>query len=134
MLRYILALSLLFPYVSYAAKYLTLPDGSSVEVPEGMDPQLAWFRAMQKFPEAFGLAPSEEKILDIEYLNSCKQKAASNMKSAESLGVALQVCRFKAVPKMCRAFDERSSQRQECVKQCASGSTWSKTFGDCSHE
>ena len=40
------------------AQYLPLPDGSSVEIPEGMSIPEAAARARQKFPEAF--APKEE--------------------------------------------------------------------------
>ena len=39
------------------AQYLTLPNGNSIEVPEGMDQQTAYAKAIEQFPEAFGLGP-----------------------------------------------------------------------------
>jgi len=36
------------------AQYLPLPDGTYYPVAEGEDPKVAWQRAMQKYPEAFG--------------------------------------------------------------------------------
>jgi hypothetical protein len=35
------------------AKYLPLPDGSSLLVKEGETPQQAWARAQQSYPDAF---------------------------------------------------------------------------------
>jgi hypothetical protein len=40
------------------AKYLPLPDGTSVTIREGETPQDAWARAQRTYPEAFGVKPS----------------------------------------------------------------------------
>jgi len=39
------------------AQYLSLPNGNSIEVPEGMDARTAYAKAMEQFPDAFGLTP-----------------------------------------------------------------------------
>jgi len=40
-------------------QYLPLPDGSSVTIREGETPQQAWVRAIESYPEAFGLEAAE---------------------------------------------------------------------------
>ena len=40
-------------------QYLPLPDGSSVTIRDGETPEQAWARAIESYPEAFGLEPTE---------------------------------------------------------------------------
>ena len=43
------------------AKVLPLPDGTTVAIREGETPEQTWARAQRMYPEAFGIAPEEEK-------------------------------------------------------------------------
>lgn len=73
------------------ANYLTLPNGNSIEVPEGMDARTAYAKAMEQFPAAFGLTPSEEKKPESGFTAGFKSGVESLKGDVGALGAALGV-------------------------------------------
>ena len=68
------------------AQYLPLPDGTYYPVAEGEDPKVAWQRAMQKYPEAFGAG--EPKAQPRKGLLADVMGGATNLLSIGQTGIA----------------------------------------------
>ena len=127
--------------IVYAAQYLPLPDGSYLEIPEGVGIPEAAARAKELYPEAFKIKtiPVNEKF-DSDYLQKCLASVAKDSKTESGVQLGIRSCEERAVPKKCRPFDvkmdrfgnESGADRVRCVKACAQSSAMSRTFGDCS--
>lgn len=121
-------------------KYLPLPDGTSVEVKDGMSPTEAWLRAQKVYPEAFGLKKiDDEKKMDIDWFNECRARVAKEAKTDSALVQMIQSCRHQSVPQKCRAFqvksdtlgNETGDERIKCVEECSRANYYTKTIGEC---
>jgi hypothetical protein len=122
-------------------KYLPLPDGSSLEVKEGMTAQQAWQQAMRVYPEAFGLKRIDENlVMDVDWFNQCRTRVAREAKTDASLNQMVQACRYQAVPKKCRIFsiktdklgNEVADELMTCYQACKESNIYSRTAGECS--
>ncbi len=111
-------------------KYLQLPDGSSVPLREGEDPEVVWRWAQQKYPEAFGVFPAGA-LYDADYFNSCVLKDLGQAKGDFAVAQLNQVCKHKATPKRCRSV-ATDIEKARCVKSCKEAGYLSNTVGDCS--
>ena len=122
--------------------YIKLPNGVFAELPFGVSADAGMAMAREKYPEAFR-SLSEHEIQDVDWFQSCKQKAAKEASNRDSLGVMIQACDYKSVPKKCRQFpieldsfeDKlfiRGLERAKCVAACKSENYISRTVGDCS--
>jgi len=127
--------------LAYANQYLKLPDGTYYEVKDGVSALDATVEAQRKYPEAYGLFRiDEEKKYDAEWFNDCKQKAAKEVHVDNAMIASIQACKFKAVPKKCRAYqitndrlgNEVGKERIQCIEDCKNANIYSKTFGECS--
>jgi hypothetical protein len=123
---------------AYAVQSVQLPDGTSVTIRAGESPQMAYTRAMNMYPEAFGnVRVPKQKIMDLDWYNECKLKAST---SSASIHAAVQACEYKAVPKKCRVHNvdkdalgnEKADLRIQCVEECNKANYYSKTLGECS--
>jgi len=95
------------------AQYLPLPDGTYYPVAEGEDPKVAWQRAMQKYPEAFGAG--EPKAQPRKGLLADVMGGATNLLSIGQTGIAALTGNTNAAA---QAGLERQAQQQ---KQYESG-------------
>ncbi len=92
-------------------------------------------------------------LYDEEWYQDCAAKAAHDTKGDRQLKVLLDVCHFKAVPKMCRDVSAdiyppsddkltwaealgnrrgKGSLKEKCVIECLAAGYYSRTFGECS--
>jgi hypothetical protein len=142
MIKYAIVLFVLFGLQSSFAgkKYLQLPSGANIEIKDGETAQQAWFAAMKKYPEDFGLKQlSDGEKFDVDYFNECKLKAAKSTVSQAAMFSAIQACEYKAVPKKCRIFpvtkdslgNEVGAERTKCVQECTNANAYAKSFVEC---
>lgn len=135
---------LIFIFFSFHAfgqeRYLPLPDGSYLLLKANETENAGWQRARQTYPEAFGLKRiPDEKQFDLDYFNECSLKASRETKSDAALAVALQACRYKAIPQKCRSLsierdkfgNETGEARIRCVEECAKAGHLSRSVGEC---
>ena len=130
---------LIMPMAAYSAKAILLPDGNYFPVKEGESAEAAFEAAKKLYPKSFGLMKvADGKQIDLDWFNECKLKAATVSNSA--IGVAIQACRYKAIPKKCRVFNietdslgnEKGDERVRCVEECNNANYYSKSIGECS--
>jgi hypothetical protein len=116
-----------------------LPDGGYFPIKEGETPTQALREAMKLYPQAFGnVRVPKQKIMDLDWFNECKLKAAST--ASASIHAAVQACEYKAVPKKCRIHNvdkdalgnEKADLLIQCVEECSKANYYSKTLGECS--
>jgi hypothetical protein len=124
---------------AYAVQSVQLPDGGYFPIKEGETPTQALREAMKIYPQAFGnVRVPKQKIMDLDWYNECKLKAAST--ASASIHAAVQACEYKAVPKKCRIHNvdkdalgnEKADLRIQCVEECSKANYYSKTLGECS--
>jgi hypothetical protein len=122
-------------------QYLRLPDGTHIQIKEGESADQAWFQAMRKYPEAFGLVViPDNKKMDLDWFNTCRATGVKDAKTNAAISQMVAACKHKAVPKKCRVFDlktdslgnEVGEERIKCVAQCISANAISKSIGECS--
>ncbi len=130
---------LLVSQIGFAVQSVQLPDGGYFPIKEGETPTQALREAMKLYPQAFGnVRVPKQKIMDLDWYNECKLKAASTANA--SIHAAVQACEYKAVPKKCRVHNvdkdalgnESADLRIQCVAECSKANYYSKSLGECS--
>ena len=133
--------AILFSEANAQKQALPLPDGSYVTIREGETPLQTWIRAQAMYPKAFGMESiPENKKYDLDYFNDCKLKIMKEAKTDVALMLAIDSCKYKAIPKKFRAFqikkdavgNEKADELIICVEECNKANSISKLFGECS--
>jgi len=67
-------------------EYLPLPDGSFLTLKKGQDPKDAWVKAVEAYPEAFGVTKEEKEKPESGFIPALKAGGRGYRKCRTSCG------------------------------------------------